>query len=401
MERTFRAEPEAGQLLCIWPKVMRAQGAREKGARYALHFPGVLEKATRRLLGAAARAVDVAVRRTTIARSGRDSGTRALRHEVRLALLRRLSERYERLGAFDAFFRAPRAITPMEDVRKSFPEGGRVVDLHWPADYQTFLPEIQERYDRVIQNHTATARLIAHASPRPAVVLVHGYLGGIHSVERRIWPIPLFRTLGLDVVLFVLPFHGKRSNGRFHELPPFPGADARVTNEGFRQTVGDLRDLVRWLRERGHPEVGVMGMSLGGFTAALAATLEPALSFAVPIIPLASVADAARLNGHLGRLPGEEAEQHRALAEVYRVTSPLERPPLLAPSRMLIVAGENDRITPMDQAQKLAAHFHCRLAKTPGGHLLQVGRGDTFRLIGRFLDELGVLPNIAPYHQEA
>jgi pimeloyl-ACP methyl ester carboxylesterase len=357
-----------------------------------------MQRATRRLLGAAAAAVDLAVRRTAISRTGRDRGTRALRHEVRLALLSRLAERYRKLGAFEHFFRSARPITPIEDVRAEFPGGGRVVDLHWPADYRTFLPEVQEKYDAVLQNQTATARLVLHDSPdssdalharRPVMVLVHGYLGGMHRIERRIWPMPYFRGLGMDIALFVLPFHGRRSRGRFVEIPPFPGSDVRITNEGFRQALGDLQDLVHFLLGRGHPKVGVMGMSLGGFTTALAATLEPALSFAVPIIPMASVPDAARLNGHLGNSPEEEAAEHAALEEAYRVTSPLHRVQVVPPERMLVVGGEHDRITPIDQAQKLARHFRCRLETMPGGHLVQIGRNEKFRVIARFIEELG------------
>lgn len=350
-----------------------------------------MQKATRHLMGAAAAAVDLAVRRTTIARSGRGKATRALRHEVRLALMQRLIERYERLHAFDTFFREPRAISPIEDVRKIFSEGGRVVDVHWSADYRTFLPEIQEQYDRVLQNHTATARLVLHDRPRPVTILVHGYLGGMHRVERRIWPIPFLRTLGMDVALFVLPFHGRRSRGRLYELPPFPGADPRITNEGFRQAVGDLRDFVSFLLQRGHPRIGLMGMSLGGFTSALTATLDPRLSFVIPIVPMASVADAARLNGHLGGNPEQEAREHAALETTLRITSALARPPLLSPDRALVIGGENDQITPIDQAQKLARHFRCRLETMPGGHLVQLGRAEKFRLVGRFLDEIGVV----------
>jgi pimeloyl-ACP methyl ester carboxylesterase len=134
-----------------------------------------------------------------------------------------------------------------------------------------------------------------------------------------------------------------------------------------------------------------MGMSLGGFSSALAATVEPKLSFAIPIIPLAAIADAARLNRQLGRTPEQTAAQHRALDAVYAVTSPLHRKPLLPPHAMLVVAGEQDRITPIDQARKLASHFGCKLETMPGAHLVQLGRADKFRSIGRFLNGLGII----------
>ena len=70
--------------------------------------------------------------------------------------------------------------------------------------------------------------------------------------------------------------------------------------------MGDLRDFIGWLREKGHPQVGVMGMSLGGYTTSLLATLENDLAFAVPMIPLASLADFARDQGRLGSNASEQ-----------------------------------------------------------------------------------------------
>ncbi len=350
-----------------------------------------MQSPTRRLFGAAAAAVDLAVRRTALSRTNGKRHADSLRHEVRIALLHRLKERYRRLGAYESFFREPRVIAPIQDVRVARPGKARVVDLHWQSDYRTFLPEVQEQYDQYEENRTATARLILHEKPRPMAILIHGYLGGAHSMERRLWPMQFWRRLGMDVALFVLPFHGSRAERKFGKLPPFPGAEPRLTNEGFRQSMADLRDFVAFLVTRGHEKIGVMGMSLGGFTTALAATLEPLLSFAVPIIPLASIADAALLNGHLGATEEESRPQHKALEAVHAMTSPLHRKLAIPASHVLVIGAERDQITPIENARKLATHFHCKLETMHGGHLLQLGRNDRFRSIGRFLNELGVV----------
>jgi pimeloyl-ACP methyl ester carboxylesterase len=244
-----------------------------------------------------------------------------------------------------------------------------------------------------MENRTATARLITHdGPPRPIAILIHGYLGGVHRMERRIWPLAYLRRIGVDAALFVLPFHGPRGTRRnFGEMPPFPGADPRVTNEGFRQAMGDLRDFVRWLRDQGHPKVGVMGMSLGGFSTSLATTLEPDLDFAVPIIPLVSFPDLIRWQGRLGSDPRKIESQYKALEAVYRVISPLHRQPAIPSERILVIGGERDQITPILHARKLAEHFKCRIETWHGGHLMQFGRAEKFRNIGRFLNEIGVI----------
>ena len=173
--------------------------------------------------------------------------------------------------------------------------------------------------------------------------------------------------------------------GPLCESPPFPGADPRMTNEGFRQAMHDIRALVRWLRRRGAPQVGVMGMSLGGYTTSLLLTVEPDLAFGVPIIPMASVADFAHEKGRLGP-PAQAAEQHRLLEAANHVVSPFARPSLTAPDRVLIIGGEADRITPMRHAERLAGHFGAPLFRYAGGHLLQVGIRQGYRAIGELID---------------
>jgi pimeloyl-ACP methyl ester carboxylesterase len=164
-----------------------------------------------------------------------------------------------------------------------------------------------------------------------------------------------------------------------------------MTIEGFRHAMADLRDLIRWLRERGNERVGVMGMSLGGYTTSLAATVEPELAFAVPMIPLASQADFARDQGRLGSDPRQEAREHAALERVYAPVSPLHRPLAIESQRVLVIAAEADQITPVHHARRLADHFDAPLETFAGGHLLQFGRAEAFRRVGRLLGELGVI----------
>ncbi len=350
----------------------------------------MLQRASRLVIGGAAAAVDRAATlaaQAQTARSRRRNAAESLGHGERLKALGALSELYPPDAAF---FREPRAIDPAGRVVRE--QGGlRVSDISWSSDYEPFVPDVAERYLKHRENHVAGARLFLHAEPRPVAILIHGYLGGQYNMEQRVWPVEWLTRIGLDVALFVLPFHAVRGSiERRGKPPPFPGSDPRISNEGFRQAIGDLRDLVRWFGERGHPAVGAIGMSLGGYTTALAATAEPALAFAVPMIPLASLADFARDQGRLGATPEQTMAQHRALERVHRVVSPLHRAPQLASERMLVIGAEADRITPVAHARRLARHFGAPLETWPGGHLLQLGRAEKFRSIGRLLDRLSL-----------
>ncbi|MEI9950411.1 MAG: alpha/beta hydrolase family protein [Pseudomonadota bacterium] len=350
----------------------------------------MIGRVTRRVLGSAAGAVD---RAATLAVQARNNVRRStsmappIAADQRLTVLQGFADSYpDALG--NDFFLPPVRISPVARELPNELGFAQALDLSWASDYRPFVPAIAERYARTTENHVAGVRLLAAREPRPVAVLIHGYMAGSYQVEQRLWPLQRLLRSGYDVALFTLPFHGVRANAARRGAPEFPGSDPRFSNEGFRQVIFDLQNFVRWLRERGYFEIGVMGMSLGGYTAALLATVEPGLSFCVPVIPLASLADFAREQGELSPAPEAAAREQALLERIYRVVSPLERKPLITPSRTLVVAAKADRITPVAHARKLAAHFGSQLVSWHGGHLLQLGRNAAFRRVETLLREL-------------
>jgi len=322
-------------------------------------------------LGTAAR-FDIAVVRLAqrIARGAAGSGPS---HEERLAALRKTAETYRQVDPA-AFYAEPPPPAVEQQWVRPLPGGGEVIDLTWPSGWQPHDPEGREAYLRFEENRVAHARLLRHARPAPAIVCLHGYRAGVHRFEELAWNARwLYRRLGLDVALLTLPFHARRSpRGRF--APVFPSTRTGRTVEGFGQAVWDARALMRWLRERGAPRLGVAGMSMGGYTAALLATIDPRLDFAVLFIPLADLTDVAF--EHEALRGAQVPEYLRAAGKAaLHLVRPLARAPLVPGNRMLVAAAEADRITPAaSHAQALAVHFGAPLVTFPGGHLLQFGR---------------------------
>lgn len=350
----------------------------------------------RQVLNRAASHFDDAARLAIFHRSALsrdDAQTEALGHGERLSRLASVTELYDRAEHFgdpNAFFPAPDAVDPrLARVRRI--AGGEVLDATWASGFMTHGGEIAPRYLGHLANRTAAARLFLHDGPaRPAVLLIHGYRCGQWSLEERVWPIEWLFELGLDVVIPVLPFHAVRAHRSGAAM--FPSSDPRMTVEGFRQSVHDLRALMDFLRGRGAPAVGAMGMSLGGYTTSLLATVDEKLDFAVPMIPLASIADLARAGGRFVGNGEEQQLQFEGLEAALRVVSPLARPSRIDGDRVLILAAAGDRITPPSHARWLSAHFNAPLTTFHGGHLLQFGRAQGFRAVGKMLGRLGLLP---------
>jgi len=310
----------------------------------------------------------------------------------------RLIELAARYGAPDAsarFFAPPARPLLREAPAESRMGGARVVDLSFPSTYRPLSADYVDEYARYGANLTAHARLYAGGSePRPTAICLHGWGGGAYWLEERAFVVPYLLRIGLDVAVFQLPFHGRRTPRGRKAGALFPSPHVVRTNEAFGQAIFDLRALVGALLDRGAPSVGVMGMSLGGYTTALLASVDERLAFAVPMIPAADMA--ALMWGHGSNNPTRRrAEQAGVgldlLRKAFRVHSPLERQPLLDRSRLMIIAGQGDRITPPEQAEWLWEHWQRpEIYWFAGGHLAQIGRGNAFRALRRHLTSVGV-----------
>ena len=341
------------------------------------------------ILANAAGRFDVAVVRLAQALARRQAGA-GPSHGERLQRLDETARAYQAIPA-EQFFAAPPAPRGLTASHvRDLPLGGECVDLQWESGWQPQEPLGRAGYLAFAENRFAQARLLRHARPSPAIICLHGYRAGVHRLEELAWNAMRLYRLGLDVALLTLPFHARRApRGRL--APMFPSARTGRTVEGFGQAVWDLRALLGWLRARGAPHVGVAGMSLGGYTAALAATVEPRLDFAVLFIPLGDLTDVAveheALRGQ--QIPEALREAGKRALQLIR---PLARKPVIPGSRILVVAAKGDRITALEtHAVMLARHFSAPLVTFPGGHLIQLGRQVGFAAMDRLLESAGVL----------
>ena len=274
---------------------------------------------------------------------------------------------------------------------------GEVVELTYSSEFVPVFPEA--RTDPVRSNPQGIARWWRHRRPgHPAMLCIHGYAGGHLWLERLAFDASRFYRAGIDVVIYVLPYHGPRTPaGARRSGEPFFDMDLVRTNEAFAQAIYELRALVRYLRDAGTGPVGAFGMSLGGYTTALLATVEPELAFAVPMIPLASLPDMMWAQGENDPRMARAIEHGWSLAglrDFFAVHDPLSRPPLVPADRRLVIAALGDRICPPSHADVLWRHWgRPRIHWYPGGHLAQFRRGVALSEVRTLLRDAGLLPS--------
>ena len=278
---------------------------------------------------------------------------------------------------------------------------GDIYDLEFASQYRAQYPGYAKTYEGFSENRRVFARYWKHREPaRATMIAIHGWTMGDQRLNSLAFLPGVFYRMGLDVVLFELPFHGRRrpsGNAMSGEL--FPSTDMIRTNEAMAQSISDLRALRNVLEQEGSTNFGCIGMSLGAYVGALWSGLDP-LQFSIQFVPMVSMSDAAwRL---LASRPDIEQLKIDGLSEellweVYAIHSPLRFPPQIAPERAFIVAGIGDQIVSSRQPRLLWEHWgEPRFQLFPGGHGAHLKRSVVFEEVQSFLLELGLAKRRVP-----
>jgi len=209
-------------------------------------------------------------------------------------------------------------------------------------------------------NRTARAWVMRHRDAnRPWLVCIHGYKMGYAGIDLLAFPPDwLHHGLGLNLVIPVLPLHGARKVGR-RSGDGFLAGDILDCAHAEAQAMWDIRRILGWIRAQSESKIGVFGLSLGGYNAALLPTLDDDLACAIAGIPLVDIPDAMIRHGLLSAIGFQEPENLDTdrMAEIMRVVSPLALEPSLPLERRFVFAAVADRLVPPEHAARLWEHW--------------------------------------------
>jgi len=274
-------------------------------------------------------------------------------------------------------------------------KGGEFVKVSWDSAYghsvcQTDHYEQNERNRRVCAYHWKH-----DGKPRPTIIFLHGFAASTWGLNNYFMRVEEFYRRGYDVVLKTLPHHGARSGkGRLLSGFNYISGGVHHLNHSVAQSTFDTRSLLDYLlRNSSGVKVGLCGMSLGGYTSALMAGLESRFEFVMPIVPIISIPDAMMAWRPLDKAISKIVNDHHldipTLRDVMAAHSPLSFSPLLPPEKLMIVAGQGDRMALPHHAEALQKHWgDCELQWFRGSHVLPMQRERTLQAKFRFLENI-------------
>jgi hypothetical protein len=248
---------------------------------------------------------------------------------------------------------------------RSFTSRGRTHErITFDSGYQPHPGEPgSQRWMSYTGNNRAYALMLRHddsktGEQRPWLVCVHGTEMGRAELDLtlfRAWH--LHEDFGLNVILPVLPMHGPRAKG----LPKgavFPGENVMDDVHGTAQSVWDVRRVIAWIRaQQPGARIGLNSISLGGYIAALVASLDDDLTCAILGVPPSNLVEL--LGRHSGLRKDDPRRMTIDLAKpIGQMVSPLSMEPKVPPQGRFIYAGVADRIVhPRQQVIQLWEHW--------------------------------------------
>ncbi len=205
----------------------------------------------------------------------------------------------------------------------------------------------------------------------PVMFMLHGVMS-VSDVGYRLWAKKL-NSLGWSAAFFHLPYHYGRTPPRSLSGEMALTANLIRTSEGIRQAVVELRWIMRAMKKKGAPHIGLWGTSYGGWIASLLCCLESCLNTAWLLEPIVDI-DWAIWESPATRTVQRQLRQRgisrETVAQHVRLVCPSHHRPVLDNQKIILMAGLFDRIAHPDTIRSLASHWNiAHYAEIRQGHV--------------------------------
>jgi hypothetical protein len=124
------------------------------------------------------------------------------------------------------------------------------------------------------ENNRVHARFFPAAHAGPAVLVMAQWNAKPHE---HVGICQWLNTLGISALRLTLPYHDSRRVEGQDRAYKLVGPNIGLTIQANRQAVADARSCLRWLEQRGHSRLGLLGTSIGSSIGFIALAHDPAV----------------------------------------------------------------------------------------------------------------------------
>ncbi len=217
------------------------------------------------------------------------------------------------------------------------------------------------------------------------IILLHGWITPGH--QQSMWVARELLRYGISTHMIELPYHMRRSPRGYFSGTRVIDADLSILLDALRQGVADTRKLIAGLRAEGYARIGLLGISLGGYTAGLVASLEDSLeslSLAAPLVDLGyTLMNSPMIKAGRQMIAHIPQDALLPLLEPLRLT---HYTPRLERDRILLINSMHDQVVYPHKVQELWHRWgQPTLFKESHGHVTFFFSRDSFQKIAEYI----------------
>ncbi|MBV8930316.1 MAG: alpha/beta hydrolase, partial [Mycobacteriaceae bacterium] len=137
----------------------------------------------------------------------------ATRHEHdNLRFYAELGAAKDPVASFPAPTHTPRVHSQPANPLAEWLANGRVDNIRFDSSFQPVNPALRDQWRGLTRNNVVRAQHWRHDDgPHPTLCVIHGFMGSPYLFNGLFFQLPWFYRSGYDVLLYTLPFHGKRA----------------------------------------------------------------------------------------------------------------------------------------------------------------------------------------------
>jgi hypothetical protein len=275
----------------------------------------------------------------------------AMRHpggeRSNLAFYAELAAERDAARSFPAPTELPHVVSRPASLLAEWLANGTVDNISFRSSFTAVNPALRKQWRAFASNNVVHAQHWRHDDgPRPTLCVIHGFMGSSYLLNGLFFSLPWYYRSGYDVLLYTLPFHGRRAE----RFSPFSGYGYFASGlAGFAESIPNCPVVTpAKLFDEWFPANALVGLGLR----------------------LANI-NRGELNAGMS------------------YHGPLNYQPVIPKDRRMIITGLGDRMAPPDQAVKLWEHWdHCALHWFPGSHVAHVSQLDYLRRMTPFLHDV-------------
>ncbi len=160
-------------------------------------------------------------------------------------------------------------------------------DVKWTSDTKLQFPsQVFARWPEPNTVHAQFFRCSDHWQDRPTIILVHGWNDEFgYRFQYPIFARKLVRS-GVNAAMIELPFTLQRRPRGEGVVNDFISEDLFCTVQAARQSICDVRSFIAWLSAQGCKQIGLWGVSLGGWISGLILCHESLVDIGVLVVPI-------------------------------------------------------------------------------------------------------------------